>query len=137
MVPSSGFWRVANVRIKVDLPAPLGPSRPNRPGPKSRLILFIAWTSPKRLWTFFIDSMVFPGLDFSESELYLIFIEKQQLFSIYDKRSDYIWSGGPNITEFRNRWRFRRAPFLPLSNLTILSRNHSVTYPSGLARLHL
>jgi hypothetical protein len=31
MEPLSGSWSVAMVRIRVDLPAPLGPSKPNIP----------------------------------------------------------------------------------------------------------
>lgn len=31
MVPLSGSWSVAMVRINVDLPAPFGPSNPNIP----------------------------------------------------------------------------------------------------------
>ena len=31
MVPVSGSWSVAMVRMRVDLPAPLGPNSPNMP----------------------------------------------------------------------------------------------------------
>src|SRR6185312_12492011 len=37
MLPSSGSCSVAMVRINVDLPAPFGPRRPNRPRGMSRL----------------------------------------------------------------------------------------------------
>src|SRR5689334_18003524 len=42
--PVSGSWSVASVRIRVDLPAPLGPSRPNIPGPTVRVTSRSAWT---------------------------------------------------------------------------------------------
>src|SRR5207237_1776125 len=34
--PVSGSWRVATMRIRVDLPAPLGPRSPNIPGAMAR-----------------------------------------------------------------------------------------------------
>jgi hypothetical protein len=37
IVPAVGAWSVATVRISVDLPAPLGPSRPNMPRGIDRL----------------------------------------------------------------------------------------------------
>jgi len=39
-----GLLSVASVRIKVDFPAPLGPSRPNIPGRTTRFTSCNAWT---------------------------------------------------------------------------------------------
>ncbi len=44
MLPVSGVCKVAMVRIKVDLPAPLGPSSPNIPVPIVRLRFLTALT---------------------------------------------------------------------------------------------
>ena len=46
MVPLSGSWSVAMVRISEDLPAPFGPSSPNIPAGISSETLRSACTSP-------------------------------------------------------------------------------------------
>ena len=42
--PASASWSVASVRISVDLPAPLGPSRPNMPAGMVSETSSSAWT---------------------------------------------------------------------------------------------
>src|ERR1700750_390453 len=51
--PSSGFWNPEMILIRVDLPAPLSPSRPSTsPFLRCRLMFCRAVTGPKRLATF-------------------------------------------------------------------------------------